>query len=96
MKGHTLASLLVIILLISACGKITRNGKIVRDCTGTYLKLNNKDYLICNPAIASSFADGSQVQVKFQHVSDCPNDPNQVMCELYHHRYGFVQITKIK
>ena len=73
-----------------------RNGKINRDCTGTYLELNNRDYLICNPAMTNSFSDGESVKVKYDKKSSCSSDPNQVICELYHKSYGFVEITEIK
>lgn len=96
MKKYILASLLGITLLLSSCGKITQNGEIIRDCTGTYLQLNNRDYLICNPAIVSSYPSGSQLKVKFRHISNCSSNSDQAICEMYHHSYGFVEIAEIK
>ncbi|MFK7784654.1 MAG: hypothetical protein AB8B56_06055 [Crocinitomicaceae bacterium] len=82
--------------LLASCGKFTRNAEIDRDCTGTYLRLNNRDYLICNPTSVSSYADGSSIKVKYQTVYDCNTDPNQSICELYHKHYGTVEITDVE
>lgn len=73
-----------------------RNAQINRDCTGTYIELNNKDYLICNPSMTDSFPNGSSVKVKYTSKSACPSEPGVSMCELYHKNYGSVEITEIK
>lgn len=96
MTKYILTSLLGITLLLSSCGKITQNGEIVRDCTGTYLQLNNRDYLICNPSMVSSQPSGSHVKVKFRHLGKCSGNSDQAICEMYHHSYGFVEISEIK
>ena len=83
-------------LVFSSCGKIMRNGKINRDCTGTYLELNNRDYLICNPSMTNSIPNGESIKVKYNKKSSCPSNPDLILCELYHKSYGFVEITEIK
>lgn len=89
-------SALLILLTLSSCNKTTRNGKINRDCTGTYLELNDKDYLICNPTMTDSYQDGSSVKVKFESELSCPSNSGSFICELYHKNYGFVKITEIQ
>lgn len=94
-KAHLITSVLFLALIFSSCGKVMRNGKINRDCTGTYLELNNRDHLICNPSMTNSIPDGESVKVKFNTKSSCPSS-DQNICELYHKSYGFVEITEIK
>ncbi|PHR24414.1 MAG: hypothetical protein COA38_16615 [Fluviicola sp.] len=89
-------STLLILLTLSSCDKTTQKGKINRDCTGTYLELNDKDYLICNPTMTNSFQDGSSVRVKFKSESSCPSNSVTFICYLYHKSYGFVEITEIQ
>ena len=86
----------IIALSVSSCSKSLSSGTIVQDCTGTYLKLNNKDYLICNPEIAIGYPNGSSVEVKYNSKSSYPTDAYEAVCLVLHESYGFVEITKIK
>lgn len=95
-KTYVISTLFLLVLAFSSCDKSARNGKIDRDCTGTYLRLNKKDYLICNPAMTDSYVDGSDIRVKFKFKSKCDNTGDHPVCELYHKSYGFVEITEIK
>lgn len=78
--------------LLASCGKDVQNGKINRDCTGSYLELNNKDYLICNPSMTSSIPDGSEVSVEFSFK---PEGKFYGVCYMYHENHGFVEITAV-
>lgn len=93
---HILSFLFACGLLLSSCGKISRKAEINRDCTGTYLTFNNKDYFVCNPSMISSYADGSQIEVKYDKIDECSSDPDQAICELYHKNYGIIEIKEIK
>lgn len=95
-KFFIIPSLLFLGITISSCNKSKTNAKINRDCTGTYLELDNKDYLICNPSMAESYANGSEIEVSFEFKSECNPNPNEVVCFLYHKSYGFVEIKEIK
>ena len=84
------------LVLLASCGKFSRKATIERDCTGTYIELNDRDYFVCNPAIISSFPDGSSIKVKFDRVNECPSDTNLVLCEMYHKHFENIEITEIK
>lgn len=84
------------LLILSSCGKFAQKATINRDCTGTYLEINNKDYFVCNSSIVSSFADGSKIRVKYRSLSVCEADNTPSVCELYHKHYGRIEITEIK
>ena len=95
-KNIHLATVFLFLLTfaITSCAKSLTKGTINRDCTGTYLELDDKDYLICNPNIVEDFQDGSSVKVNFKWKSSCLS--NSIICQLYHESYGFVKILKIK
>ena len=44
----------------------------------------------------SSYADGSQIEVKYDKIDECSSDPDQAICELYHKNYGIIEIKEIK
>ncbi len=88
--------LFLLTLLMTSCSKSFSRGTINRDCTGTYLMLNNKDYLICNPSIADSYENDSSIKVKFKSKTSCSSNSTGMICALYHKNYGLVEITEIK
>jgi hypothetical protein len=81
------------LFLFASCTKEVNSGKINRDCTGTYLELDNKDYLICNPSMTDSYSDGSEVLVQFDFKSEGKSFGT---CYMHHENYGFVEITYIR
>ncbi|MDG1330987.1 MAG: hypothetical protein P8P74_01550 [Crocinitomicaceae bacterium] len=84
------------ILMLASCGKYGRKATIDRDCTGTYLEINNKDYLVCNPSMINSYPDGTSLKVKYNTVPECRASSDTFFCELYHKNYGSIEITEIK
>ncbi len=88
--------LFLLTLLMTSCSKSFREGTINRDCTGTYLKLNDKDYLVCNPLMTNSYQDGKTVNIKFKSKASCSSNPVSFACQLYHPNSGFVEIIEIK
>ena len=81
---------------LASCGKFSRRATIERDCTGTYIELNDRDYFVCNPQMISTYPDGSTIKVKFNKVNECQSDTNLVLCEMYHKHYGNIEITEIR
>ena len=69
---------------------------VVRDCTGTYLRENGKDYHVCNIDKVAPFADGATVEASFNKISECKNANNTVVCEMYHENEGWIEVVSIK
>jgi hypothetical protein len=85
----------LIIATFFACQKEElREVTIIRDCSGTYIRWNNKDYHVCNYEKIADYADNLVLTVDFYKISSC-NDTSAV-CELYHQNEGPVFIKKIK
>lgn len=66
---------------------------VVRDCTGTYLRFNEKDYNVCNLEKVSSFPNGILVTATFKKIKNCTGG---AICHMYHENEGWIQVEKIK
>jgi len=68
---------------------------IIKDCTGSYLRLNNKDYHICNIEVTESFDSGTEVEASFKKIGDCQTNP-PTECEMLHKNEGWINVSKIE
>lgn len=70
---------------------------VIKDCTGTYLRLNDKDYPVCNEDKLDKFADGTSVDASF--VSDDKCISERMHCSTVHEHEmvaGRFRVTSIK
>src|SRR5688572_4973653 len=97
MKGGIFSILMVSLCVLSACHK-QRNHKatVVRDCTGVYLRWNEKDYHVCNTEKLAPYADGTAVNARFRKANDCPEESDKIVCMMYHENEGWIEITAIE
>jgi len=70
---------------------------IVRDCTGTYLQIDSKDYQVCNVSKTETFEADELVIATFKIVGECI-DPDYVNpdCKMLHHFEDWIEVQKIK
>jgi hypothetical protein len=85
-------------MFIFGCSKPQENEmKVVRDCTGTYLQVNNKDYRVCNLEKVENFADGVSVKASYRSLTECNGSANgQIICMMYHQHEGWIEVLTIK
>jgi hypothetical protein len=85
----------VFILIFSSCKKV-RNERmtVIKDCTGTYLRFNKKDYCVCNKEMTAAFADGTEVTATFKKIKTCSDDG--IVCLTVHPYESYIEIEKIK
>ena len=88
-------SLFTLFILLACSKEKHETMTIVRDCTGTYLRLNEKDYQVCNHEKLSSFVDGTKVKAIFKKVKECKNK-DVAVCMLLHYNEGWIHVRKIK
>ncbi len=70
---------------------------VVRDCTGTYLRINGKDYRVCNLEKVEPFADGSKVVATFIKIDPCNGSAKDaVICYMLHPNEGWIEVTSIR
>lgn len=83
-------------LVIAACGtKSNTEMEVIRDCTGTYLRNNDKDYHVCNVTTLEDKSEGEMVVVSYTHLEQCTEGPD-IVCELYHKNEGWIEVTAVK
>ena len=76
---------------------MTKNATVIKDCTGTYLRLNGKDYKVCNIEKVSSYQTGIDISVCFKELKDCEGTGNIVAtCYMLHQFESWIEIEHIK
>jgi hypothetical protein len=72
-------------------------GTIIRDCTGTYLQIDQKDYRVCNPKKVEFISDGAAVKASYKLIQTCEKDTvKKASCLMFHESAGVIEVTKIK
>lgn len=91
-------ALIYITALFTSCNKKRdQTATVERDCTGTYLSLEGKDYHVCNLEKVSSFLDGTKVKATFKKIKDCNGSANDaIVCEMLHENEGWIEVEKIE
>jgi hypothetical protein len=65
----------------SSCKKVECHpATVLRDCTGTYLKIGAKEYFVCNPGKIASYSENSIINVDYKLSEGC--DDGQIHCEM--------------
>ncbi|MCG8576632.1 MAG: hypothetical protein MI810_17265 [Flavobacteriales bacterium] len=70
------------VLVFTACSK-GKEQKIIRNCTGTYLNISEKNYLICNPEAVADYENGDKVELDYEKVGECNPASDDPICEMY-------------
>jgi hypothetical protein len=68
---------------------------VVRDCTGTYLRLEGRDYHVCNVAATDRYRHGDKVMASFKMLRSCEEMAGRTICQLYHANEGWINVTSI-
>lgn len=71
------------------------SATVIRDCSGTYLRMGKDDYMVCNFEMLDGRADNSKVKVFYRTQMDCPPREGMV-CMLFHEHKGAIEVTKVK
>ena len=89
---------IVFLLTLFACKKEqNKTVTVIRDCTGTYLCLDGKDYQVCNLEKVSSFTDGATVTATFKKIKECNGSAKDaIVCYMLHANEGWIEVDKIK
>lgn len=96
MKSILLSSFVSTALVFTSCTKVNyKNATVIKDCTGSYLRINEKDYHICNDETVENYQSGEEVTASFKKIENCSND-TLIVCELYHQNEGWIEVTEVK
>ncbi len=85
------------LIFLNSCSKqLTTEGYLNKNCTGDYIKINSKEYLICNYKMIENIANGSKINFNYKLVNQCSENDNRVHCLMLYEHDGFIEIKKIK
>jgi hypothetical protein len=70
--------------------------KVVKDCSGTYLRYKNEDYQVANREVLAKYNDGDWIVASFYSLSEYHGNPDEVVCALYHENKGWVKAYDIQ
>lgn len=98
MKKLMFTSASIVMFTLMSCKK--ESGKkmtVVKDCTGSYLRLDGKDYHVCNLEKTNPFPNGTAVTVSFKKISKCTGSAaDQIVCAMLHDSEGWIEVASIK
>ncbi|MNJ92939.1 hypothetical protein D3C87_106140 [compost metagenome] len=98
MKNLFLLILSIIVLAIFSCKKESySSATVIRDCTGTYLRVLDKDYHVCNIEKTAPFENEQKVLANFNLIKECKNETLVAStCLMLHVNEGLINIIDIK
>ncbi|MDX2171953.1 MAG: hypothetical protein SFY56_02460 [Bacteroidota bacterium] len=86
-----------VFFMFSSCKKkVCNDATVIKDCTGSYLRVDKKDYLICNENIFSNYANGTKVQATFIKLESCKALEDKTVCMMVHEHEGLIEVKKIQ
>ena len=72
-----------------------RKVTFVRDCTGSYIRIDSNDYKICNYQDVKNYESGDVLKVSYDSIGECKNfNPEQLTCKMAHMFKHNVHINK--
>ena len=96
-KTLSFVALLAFIFSIQSCSKKAKTVEVIRNCTGTYLEINNAEYLVVNPSSIEFIETNSKISVDYQ--IEAQNDPlneGLTICAMHYSYDGYVRVLKLK
>lgn len=94
MKKYLLAVVLLGMTGLSACIQCEKIKyvTVVKDCTGVYLRDQQKDYRVCNYEVLNAYNNGASIPAQYRSVGACPALDTVVVCEMLHPSEGLVEV----
>jgi hypothetical protein len=99
----SISKLLVVslVLLLVSCSKenVLKEAQVSTNCTGTYLIIEDKAFLVCNEQTLSEYKHGDKIRVKFNVIEN--NECSKIgykpsACYMYYHFDEMIRINKLK
>lgn len=97
-QNITIVLCIVLILFFASCTKEAyQSVTVIRNCTGTYLRLDGKDYIVCNTEKVNSFPNGAAVTARFKNIKECNGSAKYaIVCYMAYANEGWIEIDDIK
>lgn len=95
MRSRILLALIICLTIVS-CKKTNQDATVTKDCTGTYLTIDSKDFKVCNEEILEAYDEGTKIKASFKKLKECQALEDKVTCELYHEYKYWIEIKSLK
>jgi len=70
---------------------------VITDCTGTYLRVGDKDYHVCNTEKMTAFQNLQLVKADFKKIDACQGAAaDDVVCMMFHENEGWIEVESIE
>lgn len=90
-------TVIVLLFTLFSCNKEQyQNMTVVKDCSGTYLQIDGKDFHVCNEEKLSSFSSGTNVTASFKKIDNCMALAEKCVCKIYHKNEGWIEVVNLK
>jgi hypothetical protein len=96
MKKLLLITTVAALLTLFSCKRETNTMTVLKDCTGTYLRIHGKDFKVCNLGKLSSVPAGATVTATLKKIDNCKSLDDSFFCMMFHENEGWVEIVKLK
>jgi hypothetical protein len=88
---------IALIFLISCTKNKFNQAEVVKNCTGNYLKMNNKIYAACNADELDKYSNGTTISVKYKKIKECSHESqNQYVCFMAFNYDSFIELISTK
>jgi exopolysaccharide biosynthesis protein len=95
-KIQIILIMFAIVFSLSSCEKLTNvEVTVIKDCTGSYLRYEGKDFHICNYETVKNIENETIIKASFKKVEKCNSDTLAV-CMMYHENEGWIEVLEIK
>jgi len=70
-------------------------AEFIKDCTGSYLRIDGNDYKICNFENTSAYENNDVIYASIRKVKDCSNfSPDILTCKMFHAFVATIEVKK--
>jgi hypothetical protein len=69
---------------------------IVKNCTGVYIQIEGKHFLVCNEEVFANIDNGSSKRIVFKKVKSCKaKNDKEIVCTMYFQHEGKVEVLQV-
>ncbi len=96
MKNIFLSVSLGLILVVMVSCQKDIPVTVIKDCTGTYIRVNSRDLFVCNYELLDSYAHNTVINVSYGTLNRCDKKDTITRCTMAHTFDKFVKIKTIE